>query len=121
MYDFQAMIFTGQMIFWFRCPDFGKSRDRFLAILTFLDLSDNSAVLPRDDPNHDRMYKLRSFVDLLIPLWQGAYYPGRELSMDETLIAFKGCTAFLQYKPKKPHKWGLNAWTLAEPSGYVYN
>ena len=84
-------------------------------------MSDNSIALPYDHPNHDRLYKIRNFVDLLIPLWQGAYYPGRELSVDETLIAFKGRTAFMQYKPKKPHKWGLNAWTLAEPSGYVFN
>ena len=104
-------------------PGFRKtmSRDRLLAILTFFHLSDNSIVLPYDHPNHDRLYNIRNFVDLLIPLWQGAYYPGRELSVDETLIAFKGRTAFMQYKPKKPHKWGLNAWTLAEPSRYVFN
>ena len=24
-------------------------------------------------------------------------------------------------KPKKPHKWGLNVWTLADQDGYVYN
>ena len=27
----------------------------------------------------------------------------------------------MQYKPKKPKKWGLNVWTLAGQDGYVYN
>ena len=61
-------------------------------------------------------------MDKVVPLWQAAYYPRREISVDETLIAFKGRSRFKQYKPKKPHKWGVNAWTLAESkTGYVYN
>ena len=27
----------------------------------------------------------------------------------------------MQYRPKKPHKWGLNVWTLADQHGYVYS
>ena len=98
------------------------SRDRFLLILQFLHLNNNERNLPQDNPNHDRLFKLRPFMDMLVNLWQGAYYPCRDVAVDETLIAFKGRTFFKQYKPKKPHKWGINAWTLAESkSGYVYN
>ena len=32
---------------------YAMSRDRFLAILTFFHLSDNSIALPYDHPNHD--------------------------------------------------------------------
>ena len=58
---------------------------------------------------------------IIIPLWQGANYPGKEVAVDETLVAFKGKTALMQYQPKKPKKWGLNVWTLADQDGYVYN
>ena len=55
---------------------------------------------------------------IIIPLWEGAYYPGKEVAVDETLVPFKGRTALMQYKPKK---WELKVWTLADQDGYVYN
>ena len=42
--------------------------------------------------------------------------------MDESIIAYKGRLSFLQYMPKKPHKWGMKAWVLAEAeTGYTWN
>ena len=38
------------------------------------------------------------------------------------MIAFKGSLSFLQYLPKKPHKWGRKAWDLADAkNGYTWN
>ena len=51
-----------------------------------------------------------------------AYTPGQFLSIDESMISFKGHLSFIQYLPKKPHKWGMKAWVLAEStSGYMWN
>ena len=98
------------------------TRDRFLTILQFLHLCDNSQTLPADHEDHDRIHKIRIFMEeVLIPLWQGACYLEQDVSVDETLVAFKGKTALLQYKSKKPHKWGLNVWTRADQDGYVHN
>ena len=37
-------------------------------------------------------------------------------------MGFKGRVSFLQYLPKKPTKWGMKAYVLADSSnGYVYN
>ena len=97
-------------------------RDRFLAILNFLHLVNNDENLPRDHPNHDKAFKIRPLVDLLVPLWQRHYKPKRELSIDESMIPFKGRTCLMQYMPAKPNKWGLKAWGLAEAkTGYIYN
>ena len=42
--------------------------------------------------------------------------------MDESMIAFKGRLGFVQYLPKKPIKWGLKAFVLADGvTGYVCN
>lgn len=46
-------------------PGFGKimSRDRFMNILRFLHFVDNNDELPSDHPDHDRLFKLRPFID----------------------------------------------------------
>ncbi len=98
------------------------ARDRFLSILQFFHLCNNCENLPSDHSDHDQLFKLHQFMNMIVELWQGAYYPERDLAIDETFIACKGRIHLKQYKPRKPHKWGLNAWTLAESkTGYVFN
>ena len=98
------------------------TRDRFLNILVFLHAADNSAEPPRDSPNYDPGYKIKHISTTLVQKWQELYKPKREVSIDETLVPFKGRTKLLQYIPSKPHKWGLKVWTLADSkSGYVWN
>ena len=54
--------------------------------------------------------------------FQSCYTPTENLSIDESMIGFKGRLAFLQYMPKKPQKWGIKAWVLADAAnGYVWN
>ena len=36
-------------------------------------------------------------------------------------VSFQGRLSSIQYMPKKPHKWGMKAWVLADLSnGYVW-
>lgn len=106
------------------CPGFREvmSRNRFLAILSFLHLVDNTTTVPRGEPGHSKAFKIRSFVDSLLPLFQRHYTPSKELSLDESMIAFKGRTSLMQYMPKKASKWGMKAWVLADSdTGYLWN
>ena len=67
-------------------------------------------------------YKIRPFLDLLLPSFRDSYTPTQYVSIDESMIAFKGRLSFLQYLPKKPHKWGMKAWVLADAlNGYTWN
>jgi len=44
------------------------------------------------------------------------------VSVDETMIGFKGRLGFIQYMPKKPTKWGLKAFVLSDAhTGYMYS
>ena len=44
------------------------------------------------------------------------------MSLDESMTGFKGGITFKQYMPKKPTKWGLKAFVLADSAtGYAYN
>ena len=54
--------------------------------------------------------------------FQANYSPSEHLSIDESMIGFKGRLAFLQYMPKKSQKWGMKAWILADSAnGYMWN
>ena len=92
------------------------SRNRFLAILRFFHLADNTA----DDSPHDKLSKVRLLLDNVLPLFRGIYKPGRNLSPDETMIKFKGRLGFKQYIPRKSAKWGLKCFSLNESeTGYT--
>ena len=96
-------------------------RDRFSLLLKFIHLNDNSGYIQKGDPGHDPLYKIRPFLDPLLANFQAAYVLGRELSLDEAMIGFKGRLGFIQYLPKKPKKWGMKAFVLADSiTGYTY-
>ena len=61
-------------------------------------------------------------MECLLHNFQSAYTPGREIALDESMIGFKGRLGFLQYMPKKPTKWGLNAFVVVDSvTGYGCN
>ena len=96
-------------------------RDRFSLVMKFLHLADNEHYIPRGQPGHGKLYKLRPFLEPLIANFQRCYTLHRELSVDDAMIGFKGRLVFIQYLPKKPTKWGMKAYVLADSStGYVW-
>ena len=110
-WPFQSFIFSRIM-----------SRDRVLLILKFLHLNNSIIIIPQGEPGHDKIFKIRPLVDKLIRAFQTSYSLKSEISIDESMISYKGRLAFLQYLPKKPHKWGMKAWVLAEAkTGYTFN
>ena len=42
------------------------------------------------------------------------YHPHKEVSFDEAMIPFKGCSSMKQYMPKKPVKRVFKVWTRAD-------
>ena len=88
----------------FAMPTFSSilKRDRFSLKLRFLHLNDNTKYIPKGQPGHDPLYKLRPFMDPQLDNFRAAYNLGREISIDESMIGFKGRLYFIQYMPKKP-------------------
>ena len=69
------------------------SRNRFMAIFRFLHLAENTA----DDSPRDKLSKVRPLLDIVVPLlFRSIYKPGRNLSLDETVITFSGRLGFKQ-------------------------
>ena len=98
------------------------SRNRFQLILKFLHFNDNTNHIPRGQVGHDKLFKLRPFLTMLITNFQQMFTPFKYISVDESMIGFKGRISFLQYLPKKPKKWGMKAWALCDSkTGYTWN
>ena len=100
-------------------PWFGQvmSRDRFYNINRYLHFNDNNDQVHF---NHDKLFKIRPVIELVQKTFVEHYVPSRDLSIDEQMIGTKGRISFLQYLPKKPKKWGIKIWVLADSSiGYV--
>ena len=65
--------------------------------------------------------KIRPLLDLLAPAFEDNYTLGQNITIDESMIPFKGRHKYKQYIPNKPHAWGIKAFVLADSrSGYTY-
>ena len=97
------------------------SSRRFELLLKFLHLNDTDTQPLRGETGYDKLYKVRPFFDIVLENFKAHYQPQQQISIDESMIAYKGRLSFIQYLPKKPHKWGLKAWVLADSTnGYCW-
>lgn len=94
------------------------ARDRFLSILSKLHVNDNTKM---DSNKKDELYKLRPLIESLTKKFKENISPGETLSVDESMIRFKGRSSFKQYNPMKPIKRGYKLWCLADNDGYIYS
>ena len=95
-------------------------RNRFSMLLKFFHLNDNTQEPKKEDPNRDRLYKLRPLIDHLFEAFQTVYTPGPSVAVDESSVMWKGCLHFRQYLPLKRARFGIKLFCLAEDSGYLY-
>lgn len=97
------------------------SSRRFELLLKFLHLNDSEAQPVRGEPGYDKLFKIGRFLDFVLNNFKSAYQPHQQISIDESVISYKGRLSFIQYLPPKDHKWGLKAWVLADSTnGYVW-
>jgi len=97
------------------------SRNRFELLTSFLHFADNQANMPaRGDADYDELWKIRPLIDICDPTYLTVYGPGSNLSIDESIIKYKGRIHFKQYLPSKPCKWGIKQYALCESkTGYA--
>lgn len=63
---------------------------------------------------------MKRTLDALIVNFKQNIHPSRNLSVDETMVGFRGRYGAKQYMPNKPNKYGIKAFTLADSSnGYI--
>lgn len=89
------------------------SRDRFLLIMRCIHFCKNDDVLLQ----RDSLHKVRLIIDNFNNTMLDSYYPGKELSLDESMVLWRGRLHFRQYIKGKRHKYGIKLYSLCEPDG----
>lgn len=101
----------------FNIPIFREqmSRNRFLLILRCLHFSSQS----EGEKSQDALQKIRPAIKYFNEKMTSIYYPYKELSLDESMMLWRGRLAFRQYIKNKRHKYGIKLYMLTEPDGTV--
>ena len=86
---------------------------RFQILNKYFHISD-----PRQENPTDKLTKIRPLISKLENAFQDVYVPGKNISIDEGLIKCNGRLSFKQYMPKKPNKFGIKIWMLADSETY---
>ncbi len=91
------------------------SRNRFQLILRFIHFADN------DDPNQtDKLHKIGMLSEMLLENFKAVYTPGPVLTIDESMIPFRGRLKFRQYNKQKTHSYGIKVFKICSTLGYTH-
>ena len=82
-------------------------QNTFQSIMSNLQVSDSTLDLTNNHPLHDKLFKVRPFLDMMDKNFKQSYKCGRDLSFDEGCCPFKGRLKFKCYNPRKPNKWHI--------------
>jgi len=102
----------------FQIPIFPQTmyRNRFQLIQRYLHFNDKNAA----GTNEDRLYKIRTVLDIVVNNFRTNYIPDREISLDEGMLGWRGCLRFRVYNPGKITKYGTLVRMVCESStGYI--
>lgn len=91
-------------------------RDRFLLLLKFIHFSNNEEAMPGD-----KLHKIDKILSKLLENYNSICKAGRILTIDETMVPFRGRLQFRQYIPNKTHKYGVKLYKMCSPDGYTFN
>ena len=95
-------------------------QNTFQSILSNLQVSDSTLDLPCNHPVHDKLFKVRPFLDMMDKNFKRSYKCGRDLSFDEGCFPFKGKLKFKCYNPSKPNKWHIKIFEVSDArTGYM--
>lgn len=97
------------------------SRSRWEEIKANLHFNDNTRQPSLDNPDRDRLFKIRPLVDALQDKYKHIPFENQMLCVDEQTVPFKGSSSLKQYNPQKPHKWGYKIFVLSDQKGLIHN
>lgn len=116
----ERMYWTSSEIF--ETPIFSKliSFGRYCEIKKNLHFSDNENYNAETHPN-PRLNKIWPVFDYINKKCSSLYIPERDITIDESLMLYKGRLSWIQYIPLKRARFGIKLYLLCESkSGYLY-
>ncbi|XP_025159105.1 piggyBac transposable element-derived protein 4 [Harpegnathos saltator] len=93
------------------------SRERFTQTFWML----HTEIVSASSSNtRTRLQLITGYLDYINSRLLNHFTPDKEICVDESVVKFKGRVSFITYNPKKPIKWGIRIYTLADSgTGYV--
>lgn len=104
-------------------PFFRKimSYNRYCEIKKYLHFVNNDSHDPDNHPN-PKLFKIWPIYEHLNKLYQATITPERDITIDETLMLYKGRLSWRQYIPLKKAKFGIKTFMLCEScTGYIWS
>ena len=89
---------------------------RFLFLLLAIQFDDRMTRTQRKET--DKFAAIRYFLDELIQNCKNTYCLTEFLTVDETLVPFRGGCSIIQYIPSKPAKYGVKTFALCDAKTY---
>lgn len=72
--------------------------------------------------NRDKLAPIRKIFEKFVHRFKYSYVPGKNITVDEQLVPFRGRCPFTQYMPSKPAKYGMKIWAVCDSDTYyAYN
>ncbi|XP_072283545.1 WD repeat-containing protein 25 isoform X1 [Pyxicephalus adspersus] len=104
-------------------PFFGTvmPENRFSLIVKFLHFTNNEEF---DEATHPapQLKKIWEVFQMIVKNFQQTYVPERDITIDESLMAYKGRLSWVQYVASKRAQFGVRFYMLCESStGYIWN
>ena len=70
--------------------------------MKYIHLNDSEKMPSVGNSKHGKIYKIRSLLEMIVERFKSVYTPTENLSVDETIISYKGRLSWIQYLPKGP-------------------
>ena len=94
------------------------SRKRFKLLQRFLHFQNNQDTQYNpNDPDRDRLFKIRTLIDMVRQKFNSLYYPPNNLTVDESLVLYMERLLFNQYIRTKRARYGIKMFELATADG----
>ena len=106
-----------------KTPFFGEvfTEQRYSLIMKFLHFTNNETFDPDTHPA-PKLYKIWKIREQILKNFRSVYIPSRDISIDESLLLYKGRLGWKVYIPLKRAKIGLKSYVLSESTtGYIWN
>ena len=107
--------------FWLTALPFSfvMSHNRFELLQAFQHFNNIENQIARGEESYNPLFKIQPPLDIVNPTYEKCHQPARDLSLDESMVKFKGRLFFRQYLPAKPTRWRIKQFVLAEAkTGY---
>lgn len=105
-------------------PVFGEvmSKSRFILLMKFLHFANNEDTAGEAGQARHKLRKIWPVLSLLRDHFKARYMPEEHISVDESLMLYKGRLSWKQFLPLKRSRFGVKFYVLCESAtGYIWD